>query len=96
NMNLVVTDIIRDFNEYELEREDFLRRDYPLLRHAPGHLPPPDLNWYTSSFIRVEAVARPRAIPDHRLPQGPDLYFDDEAYATVPMARPLRRPASGA
>jgi len=93
NMNLVITDTIRDFHEYELERDDFLKRDYPLLRYAPGHLPPPDLNWYTSSFIRLEAVAQPRVIPDYELPQGPDLYFDAEAYATLPMARPVRCPA---
>ena len=93
DMNFVITDTIRDFHEYELGRDEFLKGDYPLLRHAPGLLPPPDLNWYTSSFIRLEAVAQPRVVPDEELPKGSDLYFDAEAYATLPMARPVRCPA---
>jgi len=83
-MNFVVTDIIHNFQEYELERESFVTKDYPLVNHAFGRLPVPEVNWYTSNFIRLEAVARPKVPANDKIPSGRELYFDDEAYATLP------------
>ncbi|MBO8129187.1 MAG: bis-aminopropyl spermidine synthase family protein [Peptococcaceae bacterium] len=83
DMNFVITDIIHNFQEYELEREGFVAKNYPLVKRAFKQLPVPDVNWYTSNFIRLEAVAKPR-IPDMEIPAGRAFYFDDEAYATLP------------
>lgn len=84
NMNFVITDIIHDFQEYELEREGFINKDYPLVQKSFGPLPVPDINWYTSNFFRLEAIARPDIPEQENVPAGRELYFDDEAYATLP------------
>lgn len=83
-MNFVITDIIHDFHEYELEREGFITKNYPLVTRAFERLPVPDVNWYTSNFFRLEAVAQPRVPKEAHVPWGRELYFDEEAYATLP------------
>ncbi len=83
-MNFVITDIIHDFQEYELEREGFVTKNYPLVNQAFGRPPVPDINWYTSNFFRLEAVGKPRVPENGKIPVGRELYFDDEAYATLP------------
>lgn len=84
-MNLVITDVLRDFSVYP-ERENRWERFYasyammPLLQ-IEGHLP--DRDWYRSSFFRVEAVATPRpTILGECTLSETDLYFDDETLAT--------------
>lgn len=84
DMNFVITDIIHDFQEYELEREGFINKDYPLVSKAFDRLPVPDVNWYTSNFYRLEAVDKPRIPENEKIPAGREFYFDDEAYATLP------------
>ncbi|NHM27412.1 bis-aminopropyl spermidine synthase family protein [Desulfofundulus sp. TPOSR] len=84
DMNFVITDIIHNFQEYELEREGFVSKNYPLVQRAFGPLPVPDTNWYTSNFFRLEAVAKPRVPEQENIPTGREFYFDDEAYATLP------------
>jgi predicted methyltransferase len=84
-MGLVITDLVRDFHSYELERATFLERNYPLVRQSSSfHLEVPDLNWYTSSLIRLEAVQEPQPLVSNDVELGRELYFDDEAYATLP------------
>lgn len=83
-MNFVITEIIHDFQEYELEREGFVQKNYPLVQHVAVPLPPPKMNWYTSNFVRLEAIATPQAPADSEVPWGREFYFDEEAYATLP------------
>ncbi|MGB9802507.1 bis-aminopropyl spermidine synthase family protein [Desulfofundulus sp.] len=84
DMNFVITDIIYNFQEYELEREGFVSKDYPLVQRAFGRLPVPDINWYTSNFFRLEALGKPRVPEQENIPAGREFYFDEEAYATLP------------
>ncbi len=83
DMNMVITDIQRNFQWYELYRESFVQSDYPLVTNAPGKLPVPERNWYSSDLYRLEAIAPPRT-SSLEIPEGRELYFDDEAYATLP------------
>jgi len=82
-MNLVITDINRNFQWYELARGTFVQNDYPLVKNAPGKLPVPGINWYSSDLYRLEAISNPQEL-SLNIPQGRELYFDDEAYATLP------------
>lgn len=82
-MNMVITDIQRNFQWYELAREGFVESDYPLVTNAPGRLPVPEINWYSSDLYRLEAVEKPQPA-SLEIPEGRELYFDDEAYATLP------------
>lgn len=83
-MNLVITDILHNFQWYELDREKFVKSDYPLVTQAPGRVNVPEKNWYSSNLYRVEAVGDPKPLKLQETPQGRDFYFDDEAYATLP------------
>ncbi len=86
-MGFAITDIIRDFHSYELEREGFIERNYPLVLRSSSsfHLDVPELNWYTSSLIRVEAVQEPKPLVSEAMELDRELYFDEEAYATLPV-----------
>ncbi len=82
-MNMVITDIERNFQWYELGSETFVQHDYPLVKEAPGKLPAPQLNWYSSDLYRLEAVSNPQEV-SLEIPEGRELYFDDESFATLP------------
>jgi|Deesub1362A_J573_1020465.scaffolds.fasta_scaffold06251_2 hypothetical protein len=84
DMNFVITDIIHNFQEYELEREDFIKKDYPLVTEAINGLPVPDVNWYTSNFFRLEAIATPNVSKNETISLDRKFYFDNESYATLP------------
>jgi len=83
NCNLVITDILRDFSFYPEEENRWQRfyHTYRLCREIPD-AELPQVDWYRSSFFRVEAVDR------IKLPQLPastsleELYFDEESWAT--------------
>ena len=80
-MGFVITDIRRKFNVYPIEDKNFFRfeEDLPIVRLLGTRA---DYDWYTSSFLRIEAVRTP-------VPQvtGVELlndkvYRDDESLAT--------------
>lgn len=78
----VITDILRDFSTYP-ERENMWEefyKTYELMKWIPLQMP--DTDWYKSSFIRFEAVQKPK-LPAFDEPSGPrELYLDEEAWAT--------------
>lgn len=84
-MNLVLTDVLRDFSTYP-ENENRWQSFYASYRmmslfDIAGTLP--DTDWYRSSFLRVEAVASPRPTIEGASPLTlEELYFDDETLAT--------------
>ncbi len=84
DMGLCITDIIPNFHSYELERAGFIKRGYPLVKAVSFHLPAPEINWYTSNLIRLEAAREPRPLLEEGVKIGRELYFDEEAYATLP------------
>lgn len=79
---LVVTDIRRRFSGYP-DHDDALALpglEWPILRElgpeGGRH------RWYTSAWLRAEAVRTPEPEVDGRVELGPELYVDDEAWAT--------------
>jgi hypothetical protein len=84
-MNLVITDVLRDFSIYP-EKENRWQSFYASyqmmsLFDIAGSLP--DTDWYRSSFIRVEAVAHPQpTITGPSVLTHDELYFDEETLAT--------------
>ncbi len=84
-MNLVVTDILRDFSIYP-EKENQWEQFYTtyemmILFGVEGTLP--DCDWYRSSFIRVEAIAEPRPTIEGTSELSlEELYLDDETVAS--------------
>lgn len=79
-MNLVITDLLDGFHEYEVR----LSPEHRVLTECPFDLRPPDLNWYRSSLYRVELVGDPRPFYEGAVTLGRGLYYDDEAYVTLP------------
>jgi predicted methyltransferase len=84
-MGFVITELIYNFHSYDLERTTFIKRNYPVIEASPFDLDIPEVNWYTSNLIRLEAVQEPRPLTRGNVHLGSELYFDDEAYATLPL-----------
>lgn len=81
--NLVITDILRDFSLYPETENQWQRfyKSYRLCREIP-HLNLPRVDWYRSSFFRVEAVDKIE-LPSLPTPSSAEeLYFDEESWAT--------------
>ncbi len=86
-MGLAVTDVRRRFSDYP-DHDDAPAPDtgyaWPILQtlgtEGTGH------RWYRSAFVRAEAVRTPTPIVTGAVSLGPELYVDDEAWAT-PRAR---------
>jgi len=83
-MNFVITDILTNFQWYNLNGQNFVGENYPLVTEAPVKLPPPEISWYSSNLFRIEAVDKLKTQEFVKIPAGRDLYFDEEAYATIP------------
>lgn len=77
-MNLVVTDIRRNFNEYEVTHFDnTFTMGQKLGANPNGH------TWYWSALWRLEAIAKPKpAIIIDGTQVEFDIYRDDETWAT--------------
>lgn len=83
-MNFVITDAIRGFHEYALDPEGIMAGPYRVVTECPYPLPQPRLNWYTSTFFRLELAGEPRPYFEEAVSVGRDLYYDEEAYVTLP------------
>lgn len=87
DMGLAVTDVRRRFSDYP-DHDDAPDPDsgyaWPVLQtlgtEGTGH------RWYRSAFLRAEAVRTPTPAITGAVELGPELYVDDEAWAT-PRAR---------
>ena len=81
-MGFALTDARRRFSGYpdHDEAPDEPGYSWPILdelgHEGVGH------RWYTSSFIRAEAVMTPKVLVEGTVELGPELYVDDEAWAT--------------
>lgn len=81
--SFVITDILRDFNFYPEDENKWQKfyESYRLCKEVPD-VGLPEIDWYRSSFIRIEAVDSinyPK-LPPSLSPQ--QLYFDEETWAT--------------
>ena len=81
-MGFAITDIRRKFSGYP--DHDEMPSDqtytYPILEQMAGQKI--GHRWYTSAFLRAEAVRAPAHLVTGRAELGDDLYVDDEAWAT--------------
>lgn len=84
DMNFVITDMLRDFNEYLLVGERILHEGYYIVEKAPLKVKAPEISWYRSTFIRLELIdeAKPKIVDDVNWDRS--LYFDDETYVVRP------------
>jgi len=77
DMNFVVTDLRRNFNGYP----DTGLEEKHIIYDKLGSVP--DVVWYWAALLRCEAVDQPKpAITGEYDDSGPDIYVDDEAWAT--------------
>ncbi len=74
---LVITDVLRNFSLYpegDGEWEE-LYKDYPIMEKIPINIGPPNIDWYSSCFVRFEAVAKTSVSRDH-------FYGDKDTWVT--------------
>lgn len=83
-MNFVITDLLDPFHEYMLDPEEIMKKGYRIITHAEWKINAPDLNWYTTSLYRIELVSDPEPLYRGRVNWGRELYYDEEAYVTLP------------
>lgn len=83
-MNFVITDTLRGFHEYTLDPDGIMAQEYRVVTKCPFEPPKPDLNWYTSTLFRVELVGEPAPLLEGTVSLSRDLYYDEEAYVTLP------------
>lgn len=86
-MNFVITDILRDFSVYP--NEDNICRsleNYIVFREIErilGVRSFPDVDFYRSSLVRIEAVGEPIVFTAGHVELNKDMYVDEEAWVTA-------------
>ena len=83
-MNLVTTDILRDFNHYLLTGERIITEGFRVVKEAPFVPKAPDYAWYRSTFFRVELVDKPNPLITEKVDWERDLYYDEDTYVALP------------
>lgn len=80
--NMVITDILRDFTYYPENENQWIHfyETYEVMKHF--ELPIPDVDWYRSCFVRIEAIDKPKIIDLEPVKSEEEIYFDDESWAT--------------
>ncbi len=82
NMGFVITDIIRNFQTYLLDRDDVLNLGLRVVENAPISVNLPDTDFYTSNLFRIYAIKTPQLLLKGKVDSGRNLYYDEEAYVT--------------
>jgi hypothetical protein len=83
-MNLVITDVLRDFNRYLLVGERILTEGFRVVKESPVKPEPPDYPWYRSTFFRVEVVGKPKPLITGTVEWNREIYFDEDTYVALP------------
>ncbi len=84
SMNLVITDVLRDFNVYLLTGERILKEGFRVVVESPFKPTAPDYPWYRSTFFRVEVVGCPNPLVTETVEWNRDIYFDEDTYVALP------------
>jgi predicted methyltransferase len=84
SMNLVVTDVLRDFNKYLLVGERIIEEGFRVVKESPVKPNPPDYPWYRSTFFRVEVVGNPNPLVTGTIEWNREIYFDEDTYVALP------------
>ncbi len=80
---MVITDIIRDFSYYPEDENQWVENYNHYLINKKLKIGIPNVNWFRSSFFRIEAYDKINLKKLPRLKSMRDLYLDDEAWCTV-------------
>ncbi|MCD6427514.1 MAG: bis-aminopropyl spermidine synthase family protein [Caldisericaceae bacterium] len=83
-MNLVITDVLRDFNKYLLTGERILTEGFRVVKEAPFPPKAPDYPWYRSTFFRVELIGEPNPLITEKVNWKRELYYDEDTYVALP------------
>ncbi len=83
-MNLVITDVLRDFNKYLLTGERILTEGFRVVKESPFPPKAPDYPWYRSTFFRVELIGPPNPLITEKVNWKRELYFDEDTYVALP------------
>lgn len=83
-MNFALTEIVRNFHEYYLDPKEIAERGYRIATQAPVRVGRPDVNFFRSSLVRIEAVGEPRPLITEEVDWKRDLYYDEEMWVTLP------------
>lgn len=83
-MNLVITDVLRDFNRYLLVGERILTEGFRVVKESPVKPEPPDYPWYRSTFFRVEVVGKLNPLITGTIEWNREIYFDEDTYVALP------------
>ncbi len=84
NTNLVITDVVRDFNKYLLVGERIIEKGFRVVKEAPFKVKAPDYPWYRSTFFRVELVGESHPLITEKVEWERELYFDEDTYVALP------------
>lgn len=83
-MGFTITDIVRNFHTYLLEREDVVKLELRVAKEAPVKVEFPEIDFYTSNLYRIYAVEAPQPLVKGKVDWKRELYYDEEAYVTCP------------
>ncbi len=82
-MNLVTTDVLRDFNHYLLTGERIITEGFRVVKEAPFLPKVPEYAWYRSTFFRVELVGKPNPLITKKVNWERELYYDEDTYVAL-------------
>lgn len=80
---MVITDILRDFSYYPEDENQWNENYQHYLINKKLKIGLPNVNWFRSSFFRIEAYDKIKLRKLPRLKSAHKLYVDDEAWCTV-------------
>jgi predicted methyltransferase len=84
SMNFVITDVLRDFNEYLLVGERILKEGYFVVQESPVKVKAPDYPWYRSTFVRLELIGDPKPLVEDEIEWDRSIYFDEDTFVVRP------------
>lgn len=88
DMNLIITDIVRNFSFYKLG-ENIIESDLLIVKKNPFNIKNPEKLWYNSHFFRVEVVGNKKPKIIGKVDIGRELYFDDYTYVVKPWKKKM-------
>lgn len=83
-IGFVITDILRDFNEYLLTGERILEEGFLVVKESPVKVLAPQYPWYRSTFFRLQLVSNFKPFIEGEIEWDRSLYFDDDTFVVRP------------
>ncbi len=83
-MGFVITDILRDFNEYLLTGDRILEEGFLVVKESPVEVMAPQYPWYRSTFFRLQLVSNFKPFVEGEIEWDRSLYFDEDTFVVRP------------